>query len=71
MSPNRLLTGEQSKPIGKRHGKGGHVLINLTVPPQMKSALVLSARRHRRSLMEECRYALSRYLHGDLMPSDE
>lgn len=66
MSPNRLLSGEESKPVGKRHGKGGHVMLNLTVPPQMKSALVRSARLHRRSLMEEARYALSRYLHGEL-----
>jgi predicted HicB family RNase H-like nuclease len=60
--PAELLEGHESQPVKKRHGKQGYVLLNITVPPLMKSALVRKARRSGKSLNEEARVALARYL---------
>jgi hypothetical protein len=60
--PNRLKLGDEMAGVAPGHGKSGYVFVSITIPRQLKTALVKRAVADERYQSEVVRDALEAYL---------
>ena len=60
---NQPKTGDATARVGKRHGRKGHVYLQTSVPPHLKTHLVELAQHRGITLKQAIEEALEQYLY--------